>query len=174
MDVDLNDALRAQGLGHVHVEELQLFGQFIGSWSIALTGRGAEQDRGSLYGEVHFKWVLDGEAVQDEWVVPSDGEGRWRGDASGFHGTTFRFYDPSFDTWRCVWIEPSKSKIRQFFGWRQDDEIILFSDDESPYVRWCYTNITASSFAIRRETSLDSGVTWDLEVEMQLTRIVPA
>jgi len=163
----LNDAEAIE----VQSTEHQLFGQFVGFWSIEWTGRGSNADRASMRGEVHFRWLLGGQAIQDDWTI-SSGDGSSHPElAAGIQGTTVRFYDPSFDTWRCVWVEPSKSVVRQFYGWREGDDIVLFSEDEKPYVRWNFTEISADSFVILRETSFDNGSTWDLEEEMRLNRM---
>jgi len=170
-ETGFTEGLVADGSAEVEPGKLDLFGQFIGSWSVGWSGRGSNLDRVSMRGNVRFDWLIEGQAVQDVWEVPTADQYVMSNLNDGIHGTTVRFYDPSFDTWRCVWIEPSKAVVRQFYGWREGDDIILFSDEEKPYVRWCFTEISDRSFVILRETSPDNGSTWDLEEEMRLTRI---
>ncbi|MEQ4722500.1 hypothetical protein [Nonomuraea sp. B19D2] len=120
-------------------------------------------------GEFHFGWVLGGRAVQDTWIMP----GRHEPAAStlrAFHRTTVRFYDPDLGAWRSTWIEPVNARVRRFIGRPVDGDIILLSDEEDPWLRWRFTDITPSSARWLGETSYDNGATWVFDEEMILTR----
>jgi hypothetical protein len=70
----LVEALHVDGPAGPDAEQLQLFGQFIGSWDIAWSGLAADGSTVAARGELHFGWVLGGRAVQDTWIVPGRGE----------------------------------------------------------------------------------------------------
>lgn len=166
----LAEALHVSGPAPVYADKLMLFGQFVGSWTVDYSGTGTDGRPVRAKGALHFGWVLGGRAVQDIWVVPgrlSDSVGAIR----AFHGTTVRFYDPTIDAWRSTWIEPINSRVRRFIGRQNDGEITLLSDEERPWLRWRFTDITADSAVWLGEVSHDDGQTWVLEETMRLTRV---
>jgi hypothetical protein len=147
-----------------------LFGRFIGSWRIDWSGLDEDGVPARANGELHFGWVLGGRAVQDTWIMPGRHEPPTAQRLRTFHGTTIRFYDPSIGAWRSTWIEPINARIRRFIGHPVDGDIVLVSDDEEPWLRWRFTEITARSARWLGELSVDRGGTWTLEEEMLLSR----
>jgi hypothetical protein len=85
------EALIANGPSQDLVHELQLFGQFVGSWGLDWIGRGSKSQRAPMRGELHFGWILDGRAVQDVWIVPGGSRANQAERNVGFHGSTIRF-----------------------------------------------------------------------------------
>lgn len=174
MDGDMNNGLAAA----LHVsapvpelaDELMLFGRFVGSWDIVWLGRGEAGEPIERHGELHFGWVLGGRAVQDVWILPGRGEPGEGVPPHGFYGSTIRFYDPGLGAWRSTWIEPVNGRVRRFVGRPVDDEIILLSDEDSPQLRWRFTEIRPDTFRWRGETSHDGGATWTFDEDMRLTR----
>jgi hypothetical protein len=167
---DLADALHASGPAGRSREELQLFGQFIGSWDIAWSGRDAADAPATARGELHVGWVLGGRAIQDVWIVPGRGQPGEGEPPLAFHGTTIRFYDPAIGAWRSTWVEPVNGRVRRFVGRPVGDQIVLVSDEDDPQLRWRFTEIARSSFVWRGETSRDGGASWALDEEMVVTR----
>jgi len=151
--------------------ELRLFGQFVGSWTLAWTGRGADGQSATMHGELHFGWVLGGRAVQDVWIVPGRGQAGEGQGPLGFHGSTIRFYDPAIEAWRSTWIEPVNGRVRRFTGRPAGDDIVLLSDEQDPWLRWRFTDITADSFCWRAESSADGGASWRPDEQMQAARV---
>jgi len=143
-------------------EKLMLFGQFIGDWEIesrwflpnGLTPTGK--------GEIHFGWILNGTAIQDVWS--GEIENPPPGFPSTGFGTTIRFYDPTIDALRIVWIAPIGSVIQTFVAHAVGEEIILEGrtvDGKLPE-RWILSEITPQSFHWRAVESHDDGKTWQL------------
>ena len=166
----LRKALHAEGPSGTSAVELQLFGQFVGSWDIAWTGTGADGRIVTASGELHVGWVLGGRAVQDVWIVPGRGQPGEGQPPRAFHGSTIRFYDVTLGAWRSTWIEPVNGRVRRFIGRAADGEIVLVSDEEDPHLRWRFVDVTPASFTWRSETSHDRGRTWRPDEEMRITR----
>ncbi len=83
-------------------DKLTLFGQFVGDWEIVearyTKANGTEV---KMKGEVHFRWILDGTAIQDVWMGGQEGSQKVT-----IYGTTIRFYDSKIDAWRSTWLSP--------------------------------------------------------------------
>jgi hypothetical protein len=118
-----------------------------------------------MIGELHFGWVLGGQAIQDIWRVPSS-----RVIVSGvrpFYGTTVRFYDPSINAWRSTWIDPLNGRVRGFLGHLVGEDIVLDGLDDDPPERWSFRDITQDSFRWTGEISDDDARrTWPLDEQM--------
>jgi hypothetical protein len=163
---ELISALSANGPTGPNSEKLMLFGRFVGSWRIEWHGSSSAQ----AIGELHFGWVLGGRAIQDIWIVPTQGEPGENQPPLAFHGTTIRFYDPTVDVWRSTWIDPINGRVRRFVGRPDRDEIVLVSDEEEPQLRWRFMDIRTESFTWQGETSSDRGATWAVDECMFATR----
>ena len=166
-------ALHATAPVGEHADKLMLFGRFVGSWRLAWFGTDARGHPATMSGELHFGWVLGGRAVQDVWIVPGRGQPGEGQPPLAFHGSTIRFYDPAIDAWRSTWIEPVNRRVRRFIGRPSGGDIVLLSDEESPQLRWRFTDIAAESFTWRAETSRDDGATWQFDEQMLATRTDP-
>lgn len=169
-DDGLAEALHGAGPAGPYAEELQLFGQFVGSWDVVWSGVTPDGKTRAATGELHFGWVLGGRAVQDVWIVP--GRRQSGGAAHGvvFHGSSMRFYDPAINAWRQTWVDPANGRLRVFTGGLVGDEIVLHSDENDPRLRWVFTRIRPDSFTWRGEISRDGGRTWLPDEEMRITR----
>lgn len=154
-------------------EELMLFGQFVGDWEIAESRTLEENGRWSNQtGELHWRWILDGKAVQDVWMYRDKGSGRLVP-----AGTTLRFYDSERLSWRSIWITPRHHDVGMFLGGKVGDEIVLELQDESKHegegdLKWIFYDITRKSFRWRAEESAD-GKTWIIKHEMRILRLEP-
>jgi hypothetical protein len=167
----LREALHATGADPARSDELRLFGQFVGSWTLDWLGT---DPSATMRGELHVGWVLGGRAVQDVWIVPGRGQPGEGRPPLAFHGSTIRFYDPAIGAWRSTWIEPVNGRVRRFIGRPVDGGILLLSDEDDPQLRWRFTDITPDAFRWRSESSSDGGTTWAHDEEMRATRVQDA
>jgi hypothetical protein len=150
--------------------ELELFGQFVGSWDVSVTNYKPDGSASTIPAEWHFAWALGGRAIQDVWIAPSR-EARERDGSDGEWGTTIRFYDRGIDAWRSTWLGPRHHVVMPFIARRIDDEIILEGSFEDGVVtRWIFSDVTSQSFSWRAVESCDGGDTWSLRQEMKAQR----
>jgi hypothetical protein len=165
------EALLASGPNPDHADDLELFGQFVGTWELDWTGYSRDGTETRARGEWLFSWVLDGRAVQDIWIVPSRAERDRGDDRPGEYGSTLRFYDARIEAWRCVWVGPSFGNIRVFTVRQTGDEIWLEGHNPDGHqLRWIFSEITKTSFHWRDEVTEDEGSTWFLQEEMDVRR----
>jgi hypothetical protein len=159
--------LLAEGPDPVMREKLMLFGQFVGDWDI-LEDRSLQTDGTwtTTRGELHWRWVLNGLAVQDVWMWIDEKTGK---PVPG--GTTVRFYDKRIDAWHSVWLSPDQGAVKTFIARKVADEIVLEGKtaDGNP-VKWIFSEITPGSFRWRAEEIRDSKETWILVEEMRIRR----
>jgi len=142
-------------------DELQLYGQFAGSWD--LDTRFYDESTGEWREapfEAHFGWVLGGRAIQDLWGRPDYG---W--------GTTMRAYDPRIQAWRVRWTAPRSGFFCTFVGRAEGERIVQHGtqQDGRPLI-WSFNEITPDSFVWRGQISDDGGMTYRLEQEMHARR----
>jgi len=145
-----------------------LFGQFVGDWQI-LEDRYTQTDgtEVKLKGEVHFRWILGGMAIQDVWMG-----GHADSKEVTLFGTTIRFYDPKIEAWRSTWLSPIKGLVRTFIARKVNDEIVLEGKTAEGYTeKWIFSQITPQSFRWHAEETHDDGKTWLLTEEMQIKKI---
>lgn len=159
-------ALVARGPNAKDKEKLQLFGQFVGAWTFKGTEYHDDGSHPTDKGEIHFRWVLQGRAVQDVFLETSRSDGD-----SLLYGTTIRFYDPRRDVWEATWINPGAGVVRRFIGHLSGAEIVLDgSDSDGPPLRWIFSNIKPGSFHWRGEKR--SGMNWRMYEELDARRKV--
>ncbi|HVP23800.1 MAG TPA: hypothetical protein VMS77_07810 [Conexivisphaerales archaeon] len=149
-------------------DKLMLFGQFVGDWEV-YEGRYLKPDGSWAMerGEVHWRWILEGRAVQDVWMFHDDETGEMKP-----AGTTVRFYDPGIDGWRSMWISPRQNFVKTFVGLKVGDDIVLEGKSpEGGSLRWTFTDITPDSFTWRSRESADGGRSWKTNEEMKIRRM---
>jgi len=159
--------LAAEGPDPELREKLMLFGQFIGDWDI-VEARYPQPDGTEIkrQGEIHFRWILEGKAMQDVFMTYQENPRRLIP-----VGTTVRFYDPKIDAWRSTWMSPIQGAMQTFIGRKLKDEIVLESKTKEGYPeKWIFSDITPQSFRWRSVETHDNGKTWQLTEEMQVCR----
>jgi hypothetical protein len=163
------DVFLAEGPDPAVADKLQLFGQFVGSWDVAVTNHRPDGSSETIPAEWHFAWALGGRAIQEVWIAPSRAE-RVSG-RDGEWGATLRFYDDSIDAWRSTWIGPRNRIVMPFLARSVGDEIVLEgSFEDGVRTRWIFSEITPDSFSWRAVDSRDDGESWRLLQEMKARR----
>ena len=148
-------------------EKLMLFGQFIGDWEIEDRYTKADGTVVNMKGEVHFRWILDGKAIQDVWMGCPEGSQKII-----IFGTTIRFYNPKIDAWHSTWISPIKNIVQTFIARKVNEDIILEGKtEEGNPLKWIFSQITPNSFRWHSEETQDKGQTWKITEEMQIRKV---
>src|SRR5215467_3665988 len=159
--------LAAEGPFHETRDKLALFGQFVGDWDI-LEDRYLRPDGTWAIGrgELHWRWILDGKALQDVWSFTE----AKTGDPIP-EGTTVRFYDSRIDAWHSVWISPNQGVVKTFIARKVGDEIVLDGKSTDGYpVKWIFSEISRDAFRWRSEETRDDRKTWTTKEEMSIRR----
>lgn len=164
------DALGAAQPNRNLASKLQLYGRFIGSWTLAIDFHPLGKPSISAEGEWHFAWVLDGNAIQDVWIFPAR---HLREAAEPWHqyGTTLRWYDPGIDAWHIVYVEPGKNFEQRQLGRAVGNDIVQIGEDRGLQRRWRFVDITEHAFRWLGEVSWDKGANWQPEMEMLANRL---
>jgi len=67
----MNEVLAAPGRSHEIPESADAYGWLVGSWELDVLHYWAiDVSARSIKCEVHARWVLEGRAVQDVWIMP--------------------------------------------------------------------------------------------------------
>lgn len=166
----LASALLSDGPRRELAADLALFGQFVGSWDLAVISYPENAPPQEDTGEWHFAWALDGRAIVDVWISPARDHRARRADA-GDYGLTVRFFDPAIGAWRSTWLGPVRRTVRPFIARAIGDEIVLSGSFEPGIeTRWIFSRITRHSFHWRAVQSADDWQTQRLRQEMSATR----
>lgn len=167
------EALHAGGPDPLHAEALQLYGRFVGAWTVQLTDRFPDGSVDRSTGEWHFGWVLQGRAVQDVWIAPPSPR-RNQEPPAGYplrYGSTLRMYQPQSGTWRITWTDPALGLWVTQIGRADGADIV--QEGRAPdgaAMRWSFRDIRPDRFLWLDEVSHDDGASWFLQLEMQASR----
>ena len=152
-------------------ESEDVYGWLVGDWELVVCHYlGLDVKSRVVRGEVHAGWVLQGRAVQDVWLYPSDPAAAGL-DTMITYGTTLRVWDPAIKAWRITWINPARNHREEQIGRRMDKDIVQIgfrSNGQS--TRWRFTEITPDSFHWLGDALQPDGQTWQLEAECRATR----
>lgn len=149
-------------------DELELFGQFVGSWDFDFTSF-IPGEEGSFEGEWHFAWILEGRGVQDVWIVPK--RRRHPQESEYEYGSTVRVYNATIDAWQVSWHGPLRESFQSFIARNVGDEIVMTGGKAGTLpMRWIISDIQHTSFDWRAEVSVDEGETWIVVQTLHATR----
>jgi hypothetical protein len=152
------------------MDDLMLFGQFVGVWALDGSLERDDGTRAEFSGEWRFDWALDGLAIQDVLICPPPSD-HVDGEPWLEYGTTIRFYNPDDQRWEITWITPVQRAVRRLSGGQVGDRIVLEGEGEDGRrLRWSFNDIGPSSFVWRGEVSTDAGASWRQAEEMRLRR----
>ena len=140
--------------------------RLVGDWSVDYVDIAKDGKATRRTGRFVVRWVLDGRAVEDVWIVDPSGTRKEREVY-----TDVRYFDPNLRTWKAVFFDPEHASVASFTGESGGDGLILHSPDlGAPDSRWSFINVRADSMVFRDEASDDGGKSWRLRSEYHLTR----
>lgn len=153
-------------------EKLMLYGQFVGDWEFDYHGTAPDGSKYTGKGEWNFRWVLEGRAIQDTWILPLRSERRRTGAAADEYGTTLRLYDSKIDAWRVVWNGPVGGTLLTFIARKVGDTIVQEGKTAAGLpMHWVISEITDRSFHWRSLVSRDGEKTWECHEELFARRV---
>jgi uncharacterized protein len=145
-----------------------LYRGLVGRWDVDVIDIEDDGTRRPSRGEWHFGWALEGRAIQDVFIVPARPE---RNNAvtsrrGNRYGTTVRFYDPTLQAWRIVWVNPVSGAVNSLTARREGDAIVQEgTDSDGTLIRWSFVEIDRNRFHWVGERSMDAGRTWQTRAE---------
>jgi hypothetical protein len=166
------EALAASGPHPSLGPQAETYGRFIGSWTGEVRDFADDGTRTVGRVEIHFRWVLDGRAVQDLWISPTRAElaagkspsNRWR------YGTTIRMFRPATSDWQVVWFNPVTGARNDLVGHLQGDQVVQLGLRDGTPIRWTFSKITPGSFLWQGHSLEADGASWQLEAEFCVER----
>lgn len=150
--------------------ETTQFGQFAGRW--AITDETLQPDGTWKAGPVKSEWdwhyILDGYAIQDDWISPVPGVALPEKQEIRQYGTNLRIYNPKEKRWDLAWLANTGMKIDAWRAHYEDGKIIMDTDvkrvtkdnPEGYSQRITFYDIQKKTFEWKIEFSKDDGATW--------------
>jgi hypothetical protein len=166
------EALSASGPHPSLGPNAETYGPFIGSWTGEVRDFLPDGSRKVGPVEIHFRWVLEGRAVQDLWISPTRAQLR-AGDRLPEryrYGTTLRMFRPASSDWQVVWLNPVTGTRNELVGRRQGDQVIQLGTRDGTPIRWTFSKITPGSFLWQGHALDVDGISWRLEAEFRMER----
>jgi hypothetical protein len=132
-----------------------LFERFVGTWDVSYEIFDKDGKTRTYRGQVTYKWILDGRALQEVWTSDSLSK------EPQPYSTSIGFQDGKRDRWTEVWIYPAQGMTLSVSGVAEGERIVLTGrDDAGANQRWEIGDIQADSFVYHFEVSTDEGKTW--------------
>ena len=147
--------LSAQGAHPEAPDELEQYGQFVGSWRCAGQSLQPDGKWQKSPGLATWTWyyVLDGHAIQDVWHPATEAG------PDAAVGTNLRIYDAEAGLWRMVWATATQSHFDTFRATYRDGEILMYGERPpskaygAHLARITFHNIDARHFDWKYESS---------------------
>jgi hypothetical protein len=164
---DLTTALKAASPNPALGDQAQVLGRIVGTWDVEYTDFTKNGTAIHRTGEFIVGWIMDGQAVQDLWIVNPSGTRKEREVYTDVH-----WFDTKARTWRAAFVDPERGSIAKFTGGPagNDKYVLVTSDLGSKQTRWSFNDIRPDSFVWRDEASNDDGKTWKLQAEYLMKR----
>src|SRR5262249_31314764 len=139
---------------------------------LSVTTTSPEGVTNNYKGEWNFRWVLEGRAVQDTFIVPARGaRGHPPPGKKESYGTTMRFFDPGREVWEITYIDPNHAAVFRLTARLQNGEIVQTGiDSKERTYRWVFFDMRPDGFRWRSEVLLDDGKSWRQEQLFVATR----
>ena len=141
--------------------ENSLLKKLLGNWEISdssLDPQGQWQPgQGASW---HFYPILNGHAIQDDWVAPALSQAE--PDSGRQYGTNIRIYNPKRNQWDMAWASIKGQKVDTFTAVEKAASIIMSGQFNEATARITFFNLKAHSFEWKLELK-QANETW-LEV----------
>jgi hypothetical protein len=96
----------------------------IGCWRVegeSMTPEGAWQE--NLPADWRWRYILDGFAIEDEYIAPARGTPPTPG--QGSRGVNIRMYDPRAGHWNMAWVSDGIDPVATFTANMQEDKLVM-------------------------------------------------
>jgi len=150
-------------------EKLRPYELLIGDWDFDWVGHNEDATSWKVPGEWFFSWILEGRAIQDNWICPSRSLRNTGKYPTGQYGTTIRFYDENDDRVKVIWVGAINAQINLFNVLFLDNQIIqqeVALGQKSGLAKWVFRDIKPESFKWEAYLSENNGEKWNLTQEV--------
>ena len=150
-------------------EKLKPYEPLIGDWDFNWVGHNQDGTTKKVPGEWFFSWILEGRAIQDNWICPSRPLRNTGEYPAGQYGTTIRFYDEKEDIVKVVWIGAVNVQINLFEVLFSNNQIIqqeIPIGQKSGLAKWVFSDIKPGSFKWEAFITENRGKNWKLTQEV--------
>lgn len=167
------DTLLSDKCHREYQEKLRPYAPLIGNWDFEWVGHQEDGSTWSVPGEWLFSWVLEGRAIQDNWICPKRELRSLEKYPKGEYGTTIRIYDFKEEKINTFWFGTILSQFRIFEARWEDNKII---QEEIPFknrdkiCRWIFKDITEDNFKWEAHESMDNKESWKITQEVFATK----
>ena len=150
-------------------EKLKPYELLIGDWDFDWVGHNPDGTTWTVPGEWHFAWILEGRAIQDNWIcpcIPLRETGKY---PEGQYGTTIRFYENTEDCVKVLWMGAVNARINLFRVTFTENRIIQLeipAGENQGQEKWIFKDLTDDSFTWEAYHSEDHGEAWRLTQEV--------
>jgi hypothetical protein len=165
--LDVTTALKATSPHPALGDQAQVLGRIIGTWDVEYTDFAKDGTATHRTGEFIVGWIMDGQAIQDLWIVNPSGTRKEREVYTDLH-----WFNAKTRTWHATFVDPEHGSVAKFAGGPVGDDryVLETSDLGSKQTRWSFNDIRPDSFVWRDEASNDDGKTWKLQSEYKMKR----
>lgn len=150
-------------------EHLKPYEFLIGDWDFDWVGHNSDGTTWTVPGEWHFAWILEGRAIQDNWICPGISLRETGKYPAGQYGTTIRFYDNKEDCVKVVWMGAVNTQINLFRVSFPDNRIVQLEiavGDNQKLEKWVFKDIMHDTFTWEAYHSENQGLVWKLTQEV--------
>src|ERR1700754_4097893 len=109
--LDLTHELKAASANAALGERANVLGRIVGTWDVEYTDYAKDGTAMHRTGEFIVGWIMDGQAVQDLWIVNPSGTRKERELYTDLH-----WFDAKAKTWRATFVDPEHGSIAKFTG----------------------------------------------------------
>ncbi len=143
-------------------KQTEQLGHLAGVWECELKIRNQDGNWPDTSRKADWIWyyILDGYAIQDDWIVPPlDADTALAGNS--FLGTNIRIYNEKENNWEMAWFDNNSQQVQTFKATYEDNSIIMIGKDaQNNLNRITFYNMTDKTFDWKMESSNNEGETW--------------